>query len=236
MIFLTQRSAQAVIQIGEIKQLNEIAKSVDEFASRRDQFVRQCDAFAPLLAQVRLFRARGLNVTAPQLIYFLLKEFSQLQQEFETQPESLTQTNLNKIFNQSQNCQQALRDELERVWHEYVDAKRLKLDQALLGVLSVVPAFGDAVAYLEEWDEKIEAQRNRVPTDKGGFENLQRSIDEMQRIWNDLGGAGLPADLVNFLRIAGDKSIGARLELLDQIRPWLKDRGLEGSFRVVISG
>ena len=234
MTILSQRSRESVAKIYELEQLREIAKSVDAFAERRDQLVAQQNAFAPLAAQVRLLRGHGLTVVVPPLVGWLQTQFSKLHSDFKERPESLTQNNLRAVLNQSQSCQTALQEELARVWREYVDAKRLKLDEALLGVLRVVPAFGDAVAELEAWDAKVEAQRARVPRDDDGFEALHATIGEMQRVWDDLSGAGLPPEVVNFLRMAGVKHKGASLELLDPIRPWLKERGLEDSFRVVI--
>lgn len=236
MTFLTQRCDHVIEQIGDLNRLREIARSQDDFARRRDQLVGEQKALEPLAAQVRLFRAHGLIVTVPPLVGLLQGNFRQLRDNYKAHPESLTRANLSQVSRQSQQCQHALKEELERIWQDYVDAKRLRIDDGLLSLLGEVPAYRDAVTNLQDFDEQVETLRAATPRSDAAFGTLEHTIGEMQRIWNGLKGAGLPSEVTDFLRIAGDKRIGARLDLLDKIRPWLKERGLEDSFRVIISG
>lgn len=234
--FLSSRSSEAVQRLSDLSQLKDIAKSVDSFKQRRDQLAAEQKEFAALAHQVRLLRLRGVDVVVPKLIWFLQSEFAKIQTNFQSAPDSLTQANLQTVFNQSTKCRQELANALLIAWEGYVDTQRLKLDATILSVLGAVPSFRESVSNLVELDGQVAARRARFPKSDADFDALHHAVGEMQRIWNELGGEGLPKEVLDFLRIAGNRSIGARLDLLDKVRPWLLERGLEVSFRVVISG
>lgn len=234
--FLTARSSDAVRQLHDLRQQKEIVKSVDAFKQRRDELATEQKAFAELMRKGRLLRSHGLDVEIPKLVWFLQGEFSKVQTNFEATPDSLTQSNLKTVFNQSTKCREELSVALLEAWQGYVEAMRLKLDAAILSVLSGVPNFRNAVASLQELDTRIEIHRGRVPRSDEDFDALQHDVEKMKRIWDELGGEGLPKEVLDFLRIAGNRSVGSPLELLDKIRPWLIERELEVSFRVVIKG
>jgi hypothetical protein len=233
---LSSRSAEAVQRLHELRQIKDIAKSVDAFKQRRDQLAAEEKAFRDLAARVQLLRSHKIPVAVPRLVWFLQEEFAKIQTNFESAPDSLAQANLQIVFNQSTKCRQELVTALQLAWEGYVDTQRLKLDAAILNVLSAVPSFRNAVADLVELDGQIQTRRARLPRSEEDFAGLHHDVGEMRRIWDELGGEGLPKEVLNFLKIAGNRSIGAPLDLLDKVHPWLKERGLEASFRVVISG
>jgi hypothetical protein len=207
--------------------------------TRRDQLEDLVAALAPLHATYVVFRQNEIQVderkTKPSATR-LASSFDDVQKRFADDPNCLaadttllrreTTVYLPRLV-------EHLREALRRAWLDYLAARGSIVDDDLIQVVAKVPQFAQAARAISDLRRAVNEFRERLPEQDAELREFHAKTDELGQAWATLEGDGLPGGVLRFLKAAG--STGAPVELLTaEVRRWLSERGVEGSFRVVI--
>jgi hypothetical protein len=116
------------------------------------------------------------------------------------------------------------------VWQTFVDEQVGKYDIAILADWDHVPDFRAVARNIRSIQSKFANLRGRIPVDDEDFSRVQELGQQLKTAWKQLENT--PPKVLRFLREASAPA-GAPLSLLDDdVLHWLRERHLEGSFKV----
>ncbi|GIV03595.1 MAG: hypothetical protein KatS3mg015_2425 [Fimbriimonadales bacterium] len=118
-------------------------------------------------------------------------------------------------------------------WREFVMSIKPAIPDEVLQVLGRIPAFRESVRFIRSTLDSIDRASLRLPQSQEEITRVRDEAEAVRRRWDELGGEGIPEEVLTFLRAAG--AAGAPLQTLtDAVRTWLQANGLEGSFVITM--
>jgi len=119
-------------------------------------------------------------------------------------------------------------------WQHYVDEQVDAPNVSVLTLLDKVPAFKPVVAEIGAGLDKLQQFRATTPSRQKEVDDFTRAARKVRGAWERLDSGQIPAAVAEFLQAASSPE-GAKIDLFtDEVRGWLKDRGVLEAFYVRI--
>ncbi len=224
-------------RIADKKQLRLNVDQLNRFQKVRDLFAQHLTRLAPLLAVLRTLRDAGLaRIDLGEEAGRAATLVETARSAFGEKPESLIDERsfYAKSFGEEVTAvSDRLERELQAAWQRYTEGKMPATNREVLDVLAT--AFPREVRQLRQRAERLDLTRRSLPKSAEELREFDAEAGELQRAWSQLGGGEVPASVAAFLRAAAAPA-GAQLDLLtDEVRRWLAQHGIAGSFSVRVT-
>jgi hypothetical protein len=127
---------------------------------------------------------------------------------------------------------QKVKAALLAAWGNWSRANIPDIDKDVLEILAGIIALSDSVATVRNLKAKAETVCASLPGGVDDLERLRKLCEEISAVWHNLAGEGIPADVLIFLRSAGNRE-GAKFDLLtSEVLAWLAVHGLRDALRI----
>lgn len=235
---LTKRASSILDRLKRLQETALLANEGDRVRTRADELSRPLSDLESLQLVDEGLRERGLE---PQVdresIRATHTQLLALATRYRADPSQITAPDGRLRFTLWDPLK-TLPDELRRslldAWRDHVAALVPRQRPEILDVLERVPGVQAEARALREIGNEFDRRSNALPQNNEDFDRIEGLATEIQTRWRTLEGAGIPAEVMNFLAAA---SLGsARLDLLTPtVRAWLDERSLTQHVRVTLS-
>lgn len=125
---------------------------------------------------------------------------------------------------------QQMETAISNTWQTFVDEQGGKYDIGVLADWEHVPDFRDVARNIRAIQSKLANLRSRIPTDEEDFSKVEALSEQLKEAWKEIENT--PNKVLKFLRDASSSSGAPLTRLDDEILDWIRQRKLEGSFKV----
>ncbi len=227
--------AQQLSELADQKiQSQKYAEHRQGFESRQQQIEKAIASLEPLAKAVKVFRAHGLadfdvSNKADKLLGFII----QAKKLFGENPEWIIDNNNfdGNLFKSSiDSLVKSVKQHLERNWKQYLAQQMPSTNDELLNLLAKITSFRANVEHIQKLKARI--YDVKFPETESIFEDLEYSIQQLKKCWEDLSGDDVPEAVLIFLRRAADTE-GAPLDLLTpEVTEWLDRHHISQALRI----
>ena len=127
---------------------------------------------------------------------------------------------------------QKVKAALISAWGSWSRANIPDIDKDVLEILAGITALRDSVAILRNLKAKAESVCASLPEGSEDVDHLRKLCEDINAVWHNLAGDGIPTDVLIFLRSAGNRE-GAHFDLLTtEVLDWLVVHGLRDALRI----
>lgn len=239
---LVDRAAKIRADLKQLDQVRELAAKAAYFSKRADELQAAAAALTPIGMSYRL--TSGLIDLAPLRSEVPIKwwnsRFRALGERYLEDPNSVLEPAPGEdarqaFLNPLKQLPQKLGALLQLQWSVWAQQQVPKINEEVLGVLAGVPSMAPKIASLRANRNRAAELAATLPSANSDLGDLKDAIDEVRRGWQEMAGEGVPLDVIDFLRIAG-QSTGAALEqLTPSVLSWMRAHNLQDTLRIRIT-
>ena len=231
--------------ITHAQQVKEQANRYEHLRSLADQqnrFRGWLDKFREPLARLEAINrireelgTNGVPLRAVMPVDATREKLQAFLERFRTDPGVLIATqevkDINDLLNRIKAHVTDRQEKTREDWRVFVKKLIPPIPSEVLDVLGRVPAFRSVVHDIQSALTDLERVAERLPQAREEILQVREKAEKIRNQWEDLGGEGIPEEVLTFLRAAG--SMGAPLNsLTDTVRSWLQSNDLENSFAI----
>jgi hypothetical protein len=235
-VSLLERSSKLAASASELERLREVSQQAKALQSRADSFDADLTRTRLAVDSYRRLAGRGLAIAASTQSAAGIGHFARdLRAKVEADPSVILSPDLN-VAPQLRNPLKTLLDDLERAtkeaWGSHVENAMPPIKSDLLDVLSRIPGLKSDVDSVRSLWNRLIGLAEKVPSTDEAITFVDTLVGEINKSWQNLDAASLPAEVVTFLR-AAIAPTGAALGLLTPtVLNWLQQHQLQGSFAI----
>jgi hypothetical protein len=235
---LLERAAKLGAEIERYQKLKAAVKESSLVSTRANQIGEA----AALLAQARVALAKfsdaGISIQyAPIAVQELTEKATKLRAIAADDPAGLAEPPFNishEFTNRLKGLANAANDSIEEGWGKYVAANSPSSSDEVLEALGKLPQMSAGVNRIRQCRQQVAVLADTVPEDPAvAVEQLGELSTEHGAAWVELTASDVPPSVLQFLRdCAADGALFTALS--NEVRGWLEERELLGSFRIRI--
>jgi len=237
-MLLTERAATFVRNVEAYKKKRDLAGEAAKFTTRAKQLKGPTQRLVGLQALAIEMTRAGISVEPPvAALAAAARQASELQLQFENDKKAMAEPDGQFAHQFIPGLSKTAADYLRSIqygWRRHTEALLIPLPSAVLQALETLPAYKTQVALIRAKHLEAENLVRDVPQPEDVesiLRRLKKLLSENQQAWQELGGSGIPGDVLSFLRESGAAGFSLA-SLTPPILEWLKGRGLLSSFVV----
>lgn len=235
---LLERATGLADKIDRYQRLKAAAGEAELFRTRANQFRQVRTSLTEARTALARFRASGIPVDFVAVNADALHDkASKLRDMVLADPVVLADPPFNLKFEFTDrllSIGNAATEAIQKAWSSYVAAHGPTGSSEVVDALAKLPQFQSSVARIRRCRQSTEELAKRTPTDpEKAIGSLAVLAAEHRTAWSELSADGIPPTVILFLRACADNGVPLS-ELSEEVRNWLKERELLGSFRVRI--
>jgi hypothetical protein len=236
---LLERGKQLAARISDFQTQRNMVTEAKRYHTRADQLEGPAATLSGWLPVWHAFRQHGLAVDIDQQAVAALRRLaSRVAEDFERNPESLLEANpmLRRSFwDPLATLERDLETALVAAWCAHIDSQMPPRQDELLDVLVALPDFRVQVGSIRALYRDLDALKrtlspgadlpNLLGRPTGLATNITRAMSQLQ-------GSGVPAEVLEFIKLASTPAGAAYESFSDPVRDWFAARGLLRSLRL----
>lgn len=237
---ILQRSAALAEKVRELVQAREQAARAIHFAKRAEELagpaeeLRDCAALKRLLAAQRIPTPGVNSLPLPWWSEMLsgLKDRYAKDQSAILSPVPNGEDVRAKFLLPLKQLPAKVREILKSAWMEWVQAKIPAIKDDLLTVLEGIPALRSSVQKISETKRRALEKASELPRTQADIDQVLSLASQIEQAWRSLTGDGIPDEVIEFIRVAGQPG-GAPVNALSPlVLDWFRQHAIDQSLRV----
>ena len=227
-------------KIVELEELRKSAGAADHFERRAKDFEGPARELSQLAKAVTLLRKNSVPLMQLQHELegwqALLKE---LEEKYERHPATILDPFPNedvraKLLTPLKNLPGSIRTNLSGAWSSWVTGRLPAVNEEILGVLGAIQGLRQSVDKLRTLKRDVLIAAAILPQAQTDIDAVSSRTQAIEKEWAGIAGAGIPEDVIRFLRAAGQFGGAPYAMLTAGVMQWLKDQHLDQSLKVKI--
>jgi hypothetical protein len=236
---LLDRAGSVNKRLRVLATMNSLADKADSVRTRATVLKTAADELDPLVSVIRAFRAHEIPtdaITAAPLS-LIRRQLISLGKAYAENPDQIAAPDGSLralLWSPLSSLTAQLHQMLLISWQAHCEALTPHQQSGVLEVLARIPGLQDDAVRINLLREELEERSGSLPRDEADLARVSELAARIDLEWRTLEGAGIPAEVLNFLRKASRG--GANLaELSAGVRIWLEERDLGHFIRIIMT-
>lgn len=238
---LLQRAKDLTSSLEELNALDKRADHAQLFENRADTFEKPATSLRGLEESMKVLLELGIVVPGieKETVIALKNRINDLHSRYllnkNVMLDPFPGENIKYVLtNALSRLPDQSREALIRGWGEWCRRQLPHVDEEVLTLLEKIEALRKSAQSVRELKKEFDEVSSSMPIATESVERITHLAGDMNEVWLDLTGEGVPQPVLIFLRKAISIE-GARLaELTQDVRDWMSEHGLSNSLRVRI--
>ena len=227
-----QRAQELARKIPELKKLQDERHRLEQYEAHKEKLVAMTSVLAGLAFIAQELRVRGVEISGfKRPVQGMLSETMRVVDAFKKdRGVIIAPETIETFWHPLEGMPGRVKNVLEKVWKEYVQAKIPSGQTEILDILSKVQGFQVQVATVKKLRTDMSELGQKLP-DEEDLEILDTLTEQVKHAWNELNGDGLPLAVLVFLKKAHTTGISLA-DLDSEVLEWLRNHSLMGKYVV----
>lgn len=238
---LVESATTLKTDLAALEQLRKSAGAADRFERRAKELEAPAKDLSQLATVISLLRNHSVpNVQFEELALGEWEtRLKRLRENYEQDPTTILDPYPNedvraKLLSPLKQLPLDVSSRVSAAWVSWVSCRLPAVSDDILNVLSGIPALRNSVEKLRALKQEVSIAASRLPQTQAHIDGVLKRIQALETAWGALTGAGIPKEVIQFLRAAGQVSGAPYAMLTPAVMQWLIEHQLHQSLTVKV--
>jgi len=225
----------------DLEKLQKSAGAADRFERRAKDLVPSAKELLQLAKTVSVLHKNSVPMTALQQVNAAPLEalLKRLSDNYENDPTTIldpfpSEDVRARLLTPLRQLPGALRSVLGNLWAAWVTGKLPSMNDEVLRVLATITALSHSVEKLQTLKREVLTAAAVLPQEQADIDGVLNRVKTIEKEWASLAGAGIPDDVIRFLRLAGQTGGAPYGMLTAPVMQWLKEHEIHHLLKIKI--